>query len=616
MKPRVTPAAMAALLAFAGLALPGMTFAQPVAQPGQAERFDGHKVVRVTIRDAADFAAMEAVSPDMWTCRPALGPVDYRIPPERWNALVATGLPFEVIIPNVQALIDAESNRINAGLEAPAGVPGGPAIPAWFADYKTFEQMNAYTDDLIAARPTFVSRVNVGLSHQGRQVFAIRIATPNSPADKPGVLLHGVQHAREWITGASTMFMADRLVARYGTDPLVTSVLDRFQIFIVPVVNPDGYAFTWTNNRLWRKTRRQVGTTGNGNPIFGTDPNRNWSFGWGVNIPGFSVGSSGNPSSETYRGPAAFSEPETANIRDFVTARPFMRAHVDIHSYSQLVLSPFGFTNVLPQRAPLFADLNAVFKEGIRSVYGLSYTAGPTFTTIYPAAGVACDWTHGDRGMFGWSMEQRDTGQFGFILPPDQIVPSAEEAMKGILSWLDAIGQPLRITLPDGAPTLVAADQERPFRVVVSNLDATLAPGSALLLARIGNTGDLAAYPLTALGGEEFTATLPAAKCGATIDFAITAAALGTGATITLPQTGLFRATTGAPQPGGSTLVPCTPCPADFSLDGTVNPDDLADYIATFFTVPPGPGADFDQSGSVNPDDLADFIAAYFTPCP
>src|SRR5690606_7279803 len=167
-------------------------------------------------------------------------------------------------------------------------------------------------------------------------------------SEKPALFLHGLIHAREWITGSASMYIADRLVRDYGTDPAMTSMLDAYEVIIVPITNPDGYVYTWTNDRLWRKNRRP-----NANGSFGVDNNRNWGFGWG------GPGASTQPGSETYRGTGPFSEPETQVLRDFITDNPRIVMTLDIHSFSQLILSPWGFTDTLPADASLFDAINA-----------------------------------------------------------------------------------------------------------------------------------------------------------------------------------------------------------------------------------------------------------------
>ncbi len=582
------------------LAAGGSSSAQPMGGP-DAVRYDGDKVVRVQIRSGEDLAALEALSPDPWICRqPGIGPVDYRIPRENFGALQASGIPFRVLVEDVQSLLDAESRRIrDSRLEG--GGPGG----VWFNDYKDYAAISSYVDVLVGLRPSVASRISLGQSLQGREIFGIRIAAPGAPADKPAIFLHGLQHAREWITGASVMYLADRLVRTQATDPAAARALESFQFVIVPVVNPDGYAYTWTNNRLWRKNRRA-----NPNGSTGVDLNRNWSIGWGV-----TPGSSGTQGNDTYRGASAFSEPETQTLRDFMSARPYIKAHFDVHSYSQLILSPWGYTRDLPPRHALFVDLNDVLRQGFLSAHGTPYVAGPTFTTIYPASGTASDWSYGARGVLGWGFELRDTGQTGFILPANQIVPTGEEMYSAVLALADAIAQPIRFTLPDGAPALVQSGQPTGVRVVISSLAGVLDAGSARLRSRVGVTGEFVSTPLTLVAGDEYLATLPAGACGARIEFAFAATANG-GAPA---ASATIAAQTATVQDQGGTLVltACPGCPADFSRDGVTDPDDLSDYIGAYFDPrPEAPPTDFNGDGRTDPDDLSDFISAYFAGCP
>ncbi|MGQ0628902.1 MAG: M14 family zinc carboxypeptidase, partial [Phycisphaerales bacterium] len=533
-----------------------------------------------------------------------------RAAPDRMDALRASGIPFEVVVEDVQTLIDAETARILAG----RGLEGGGDL-SWFTEFKNPEQISAYIDTLVALRPDMATRETIGQSALGRTIYAIRIAKPGSPPDHPGILLNGVQHAREWVTAMSSVYFADRAVRCSTSDAMLSSVMDRFAIYVIPVTNPDGYAFTWTDQRLWRKTRRQVGTQG-GQPVYGVDLNRNWSIGWGVNIPGFSVGSSGSITSSTYRGPSAFSEPETQVIRDWMTARPHLVGSVDVHAYGHLILSPFAYTNQPAPRAPLFLDLDGVMQAGIAAVNGLNYNAGPTFFTIYPAAGTFGDWAYGARNMFGWSIEQRDNGTNGFVLPPGEILPSATEALGGILAWADAIGQPIRISAQGAAvgassvPAIIEQGQPTDIPVVVSALRSTVVPGSERLGYRIGR-GGVQFLPLTLVAGDQYTATLPAIGCGSRLRISFEATAAD-GTVVRLPASGTFAITPAMLQDvdGLPALVPCPPCAVDFNLDGFVEPGDLDEFITAYFDG--DTDADLDANGLLSPDDLDDFITRYF----
>ena len=156
------------------------------------------------------------------------------------------------------------------------------------------------------------------------------------------------------------------------------------------MVNPDGYLFTQTDNRLWRKTRKPNGDTG----CFGTDANRNFGYHWGTG------GSSDNACSDTYMGEAAFSEVETSNMRDWLTAHnDTIKFYNNVHSYSQLVLLPWGFGYEEPDNVD---DLYRVAQAGNDALYAVhqkTYEVGCIPCMLYPASGGSIDWTLGELGI-------------------------------------------------------------------------------------------------------------------------------------------------------------------------------------------------------------------------
>ncbi len=383
--------------------------AEDIASP---VTFEGHKVVRVLIENEQDRDLMEQLSNDQWSHRQgADGTVDYRVTPDAFEQLKNTDLAYSIYIDNLQTLIDREQNHL------------GTDTPAWFDDYKTLSEVSDYVDDLVALRPDLVTRTHVGTSIHGNEIFGMVITSPGG-GDKPGVFFHGCQHAREWISVMVPMYIADRMIRDYDTDPAVQDILDRTEIHIIPIVNPDGYDYTWTNNRMWRKNRRGS---------HGVDLNRNWGWGWG------GEGSSGNKWSEIYRGTGPFSEPETDALRQYIVDRPNLVTHIDIHSYSQLILQPWGNSSDLPPDHATFEEIGEGMKNAIFGVHGKTYEHGPTYTIIYPVSGGSNDWTYGDQGLLGFGFELRDLGQHGFILPANQIVPNGEEIFPAIMYLADFV---------------------------------------------------------------------------------------------------------------------------------------------------------------------------------
>jgi len=502
---------------------PGQNDGKPPAPSlDTRRRFDGMKVVRVRIRSIRDQRVAEALGLEPFNCRaPSEGPTDYLADAKAAQALADAGLETEVIIDDVQTLIDAEFARIQASQQQ-RGLN-------WFAEYKDYAQIRAYTESLAAARPDLASNIVAGRSLQGRDQFGLRI-TSTVGTDKPAIVIHGLQHAREWITGMSTTYVADRLVRTYDTDPAIHTLLDTYEFYIIPVMNPDGYVYTWTNNRLWRKNRRP-----NPDGTFGIDLNRNWGYQWGALPQG---GSSGSPNNDTYRGPAPFSEPETTAMSQFVIDHPNVLMYVDVHSYSQLVLSAWGYTDEPPPDASLFDVLNAGIVSAIHDVHGMTYVGGPTYTTIYPANGTSTDWVYGERNVLGWGPELRDTGENGFLLPADQIVPNAQEFWAGFewaALWLK--DNSLFFGFPAGQPTTAAPDTATPVVIEVGRALQLPESGSVRVFARVGSNGPFTESTPGALSGNLFQASLPAAACGESIQFYLQATA-ESGMVVTHPPAG------------------------------------------------------------------------------
>ena len=303
------------------------------------------------------------------------------------------------------------------------------------SDYKTeYFTLNEIIEQFETWRlqyPTLIQRELIATTEEGRPVWAYRLHNPYSPLPATGVFFHGLIHAREWISGPAVMYNFEMLLTEALTSATGWERISRFDFNVVPVLNPDGYSYTWTNNRNWRKNRRVV----NGTPR-GVDLNRNYPIGWG------GVGSSGNPSSDTYRGTAPFSEPELAGLRIYLDGRAAATGvaySLDYHSYGQYVIHPLGYTET---QAPDHAALNAVahvYGNAVEATGGLNYTVGQSSVAQYPAGGTSEDFYYDEYNSLGGTIELRPTGSPGFELPPSQILPTIREhwaGFKAALEWL------------------------------------------------------------------------------------------------------------------------------------------------------------------------------------
>jgi len=195
----------------------------------------------------------------------------------------------------------------------------------------------------------------------------------------------------------------------------VTKIVDHYTFYIFPLINPDGYAYTWATDRMWRKNRRQ-----NSARSFGVDLNRNWDSHWG------GAGSSSDPNSDIYHGKSAFSEPETKAVSDFIKTLKNVKMGIDFHSYSQLILRPYGWTTKLPPDEAVMKTIGDGMAGAIRATTRMSYISEHSID-LYITAGTALDWFYEPAGFYGYTIELRDTGAYGFVLPPAQIKPTGQE---------------------------------------------------------------------------------------------------------------------------------------------------------------------------------------------
>jgi carboxypeptidase T len=287
------------------------------------------------------------------------------------------------------------------------------------AGYHSAASLEEDLRQLAEARPDIAELRQIGRSIEGRPIHVLRIGPRRDGA--PAVLFMGCHHAREWIAVEVPFLLAKELVQR-ADEPEIAGWLSRGEVWVAPMVNPDGHEHCRTAERLWRKNRRS-----NADGSVGVDPNRNYGYMWGVlDVPT----SSHVPSDETYVGPRAFSEPETRAVRDLVACRNFLGV-ITYHSYSQLILYPWGYTErPVPDThdRELMVGLAGEMQGLIRGVHGKVYTPQQS-SDLYPTAGDTTDWTYGTYGIPSFTIELRPRSiqEGGFILPASQIQPTWEE---------------------------------------------------------------------------------------------------------------------------------------------------------------------------------------------
>ncbi len=272
------------------------------------------------------------------------------------------------------------------------------------------------------------ARRSIGQSIEGREQWSVKIsANADIDENEPEIYMETLIHAREASAMMATMRCVEYLLSRYGVDPAITDLLDHREIWYVPVMNVDGYEYNRqiapNGGGAWRKNRRLVtGTT------YGIDLNRNFGYQWGFD----DLGSSPTPSSGTYRGASAFSEPEAANVRDFITSRLALGLTTawDIHNSGGLCMWPWGYANLQSPRHARYTEMAAdlVAQNG--------YRPGIVNTRLYPINGGTVDWWEGTAGLYGWLPELGEA----FWVSNDRILALAEENLHMLLTAVKYAG--------------------------------------------------------------------------------------------------------------------------------------------------------------------------------
>ena len=340
------------------------------------------------------------------------------------------------------------------------------AFPPADAAYHDYSETVAQINSVVAAHPSLVQRITLGNSYQGRPVYALKVSD-NVAADEsePEVMFTANQHAREHLTVEMALYVLGELTSKYSSDARIRNIVDTREIWIVPMVNPDGveYDIATGSYRSWRKNRQP----NTGSSAVGTDLNRNWGYRWGC-----CGGSSSAFSSETYRGASAFSAPETRNVRDLVNSRVVggvqqIKASIDFHTYSELVLWPYGYTYTdVP--ADMTTDDQAVFSTFGRDMAGTNGFTPEQGSDLYITDGTIDDWLYGQHKVFAYTFELYPRSSSPGFYPPDEVIGREttrnREAVLRLLENADcmyrAIGKQTQYCGLPGPVTLYSDDFE------------------------------------------------------------------------------------------------------------------------------------------------------------
>jgi hypothetical protein len=344
----------------------------------------------------------------------------------------------------------------------PLGLLDANVLPPGYGGYHDYAEMTQAVNQLVADHPTIARQQVIGQSYEGRNIVAVKISDNVSTDEgEPEVLFTSSQHAREILTVEMALYIMNQLTDGYGSDSRVTGLVDSREIWVVPNVNPDGseYDKTSTGFRSWRKNRQpNSGTT-----AVGTDLNRNWDYLWGC-----CGGSSGTASSQTYRGSSPESAPEVGVVADFVRSRVVggvqqITAHIDWHTYGELILFPYGYTY-----ADTGPGLNATDRQAFQALGNhMGQTNGYTVeqaSDLYITDGTIDDWMWGVHGIFSYTFEMYPTGSSPGFYPSDTIIGQEtsrnREAVLRLLDYADCPYEIISVSCGPPAPAVWSDDFE------------------------------------------------------------------------------------------------------------------------------------------------------------
>ncbi|XP_023932755.1 carboxypeptidase B [Lingula anatina] len=419
----------------------------------------GYKVISVIpenedqIEDFTQIASVRRLELEVWGVPKLNQELSVLVPPESLSRflmeLSASNINYYIKVDNLESLIDQEArgNEMKKMAKMLFSSPQQYIVNT----YARHDEINNYLDMMVEQYSPLASIFTVGTSHEGRLMKGIKIGGQSS-GNKPAIWIDAGIHAREWIAPATAVYIINELLSSYESNELVQSMVDTFDWYILPVVNPDGYEYSHTTDRLWRKNRSGDDADCNCDvnndrkcrkraPCCGTDLNRNFGYMWDPPVV-----ASDNKCESIFRGRAAFSEIEAANVRDFLSdpTRNF-QVYVTLHSYGQQWLLTWGYTtDVRPDDYDDQMRVATIGANALKATNGLDFwEVGTSGDLLYSTSGASDDWAKGGAGIkYAFTLELRPSSdRVGFVLPPDQIDESGSEMFAAMMAVAEEVAK-------------------------------------------------------------------------------------------------------------------------------------------------------------------------------
>ncbi|XP_034033854.1 carboxypeptidase B2 [Thalassophryne amazonica] len=326
------------------------------------------------------------------------------------DLLQKDAITYEVLLANTKELIELQMRNESTDPRSSSN---------YYEKYHSLEDIYYWINRTTQEHPSMVKVLLIGSSYEKRPLYALKLSVGETPNKKAMWIDCGI-HAREWISPAFCLWIVQYSLSFYRKNYDITQILDNMDIYVLPVMNPDGYKYTWTTDRMWRKNR----SLSKGSTCIGVDLNRNFDANW------CTEGASHEPCDEIYCGAFPESEPESQAVADFLRShKDSVQLYLTIHSYSQMLLFPYSCTI---EEADNHNELLEMAKEAalkIRRYYRNTYKYGAGAKTIYLAPGASDDWAYKLGMNYSFTFELQDRGHYGFLLPPSHIARACKEAL-------------------------------------------------------------------------------------------------------------------------------------------------------------------------------------------
>uniref|UniRef100_UPI003AABEE12 carboxypeptidase B2 n=1 Tax=Centroberyx gerrardi TaxID=166262 RepID=UPI003AABEE12 len=320
------------------------------------------------------------------------------------------GMTHEVLLANTNELVEMQTRNDSTDPRSSS---------SYYERYHSLEDIYYWINKTSQDHSDMVKVVLIGSSYEKRPLYALKLSVEERPNKKAIWIDCGI-HAREWVSPAFCLWFVQYSLSHYKHNQDITNILDNMDVYVLPVMNPDGYKYTWTTNRMWRKNR----SYSKDSFCVGVDLNRNFDANW------CTEGASDTPCSEIYCGAFPESEPESEAVANFLRShKDSVQLYLSIHSYSQMLLFPYSCTL---EEAENHNDLLAMVQEAaqkIKRYYRNTYKYGAGAKTIYLAPGGSDDWAYNLGIKYSFTFELQDRGRYGFLLPPSHISKACNEAL-------------------------------------------------------------------------------------------------------------------------------------------------------------------------------------------